>query len=70
MKKKVYVKAHTSFNGHTGYNSHARNFFTSLNKLITTKVRNFTACDDQQNYLTDDDGVKTLCKRFDERIVS
>ena len=54
MKKKVYIKAHTSFNGHTGYNSHARNFFTSLNKLITTKVRNFTACDDQQNYLTDE----------------
>ena len=54
QKEKSYIKAHTSFLGHTGYNSHARNFFTYLNKLIPTKIRNFTACSDQENYLTDE----------------
>jgi autotransporter strand-loop-strand O-heptosyltransferase len=36
------VKAHTSFIGTTGYNSHAQNFFSELNKLTPTRVRNFT----------------------------
>jgi len=36
------IKAHTSLIGNTGYNSHSRNFFTHLDKLIPIKVRNFT----------------------------
>ena len=43
---KIQVKAHTSFLGHTGYNNHSKNFFTSLNKYIPTRVRNYTYCDD------------------------
>ena len=37
------IKAHTCFVGDTGYATHARNFFTALNRLETVKVRNFTA---------------------------
>ena len=37
------IYAHTSFVGNTGYNHHARDFFTNLNKFIPVKVRNFTA---------------------------
>jgi autotransporter strand-loop-strand O-heptosyltransferase len=36
------VKVHTSFIGTTGYNSHAQNFFTQLDKLVPLRVRNFT----------------------------
>ena len=36
------VLAHTSFVGSTGYNNHARSFFTKLNDIIPVKVRNFT----------------------------
>jgi len=45
------VLAHTSFLGHTGYNSHAKNFFTKLNDLIPTRIRNYTYTEDL-NYLT------------------
>jgi len=37
-----FVRANTSFIGHTGYNAHARDFFTALSKKIDLKVRNFT----------------------------
>jgi len=37
-----FVKANTSFIGQTGYNAHARDFFTALSKKIDLKVRNFT----------------------------
>src|SRR6056300_673310 len=36
------IQAHTSFIGTTGYANHAQSFFTELDKLILTKVRNFT----------------------------
>jgi len=36
------IFAHTSFIGNTGYASHARNFFTTLNNFTPVKVRNFT----------------------------
>ena len=37
-----FVKAHTSFIGQTGYNAHARDFFTALSHKIDLKLRNFT----------------------------
>lgn len=36
------VLAHAPFLGHTGYANHACNFFTTLNKSIPVRVRNFT----------------------------
>lgn len=36
------ILAHTSFIGNTGYNNHARSFFTALNKYHQVKVRNLT----------------------------
>lgn len=36
------VKGHTSFIGQTGYNAHARDFFTALSNEIPVKIRNFT----------------------------
>jgi autotransporter strand-loop-strand O-heptosyltransferase len=36
------IIAHAPFIGTTGYANHARNFFTSLNKKIPVRVRNFT----------------------------
>lgn len=38
----IFVKGHTSFIGHTGYNAHARDFFTSLSQFVDVKIRNFT----------------------------
>jgi glycosyltransferase involved in cell wall biosynthesis len=37
-----FVKGHTSFIGQTGYNAHARDFFTALSRKITVGIRNFT----------------------------
>jgi glycosyltransferase involved in cell wall biosynthesis len=37
-----FVKGHTSFIGQTGYNAHARDFFTALSQKIDLKLRNFT----------------------------
>lgn len=37
-----FIKGHTSFIGHTGYNAHARNFFTALSYLVDLKIKNFT----------------------------
>lgn len=58
------ILAHTSFIGNTGYNNHARSFFTALNKFHTVKVRNYTIgstwtgyhskCHDKEAYLTDE----------------
>jgi glycosyltransferase involved in cell wall biosynthesis len=42
----IQVIGHTSFLGHTGYNSHSRNFFTHLDKYIPTRVRNYTYASD------------------------
>ena len=42
---------HTSFLGHTGYNNHAKEFFTSLNKSLKVRIRNFTHTKDL-SYLT------------------
>lgn len=39
------ILVHTSFIGTTGYNNHARSFFTALNKYHTIKVRNLTIGD-------------------------
>jgi autotransporter strand-loop-strand O-heptosyltransferase len=41
----IQVYAHTSFLGNTGYNAHSQNFFTSLNKFIPTRIRNYTYTD-------------------------
>ena len=38
----IFVKGHTSFIGQTGYNAHARDFFTALSYKIDLKIRNFT----------------------------
>lgn len=38
----IKIVANTSFLGHTGYNSHSQNFFTSLNKYIPVRVRNYS----------------------------
>jgi glycosyltransferase involved in cell wall biosynthesis len=37
-----FVQAHTSFIGQTGYNAHARDFFTALSKIAPLRVKNFT----------------------------
>ena len=47
------IKAHCPFLGRTGYNAHARGFFTALSELIDLRVDNYTCCDDTDNYLTD-----------------
>jgi len=47
------IKVHTSFVGKTGYNAHAREFFTALSKLVKLKIRNFT-CGDSWQGLNDD----------------
>jgi glycosyltransferase involved in cell wall biosynthesis len=38
----IFIKGHTSFIGQTGYNAHARDFFTALSHLVNLKIRNFT----------------------------
>lgn len=38
----IQVVANTSFLGETGYNAHSQNFFVNLNKLIPTRIRNYT----------------------------
>jgi glycosyltransferase involved in cell wall biosynthesis len=58
------ILVHTSFIGTTGYNNHARSFFTALNKYHNVKVRNYTVgstwkfysptCHDSEPYLTDE----------------
>jgi hypothetical protein len=58
------ILVHTSFIGDTGYNNHARSFFTALNKLHTVKVRNYTVgktwthyhekVHDKEPYMTDE----------------
>lgn len=58
------ILVHTSFIGDTGYNNHARSFFTALNKYHNVKIRNYTIgstwsgysenCHDREPYLTDE----------------
>ncbi len=58
------ILVHTSFIGDTGYNNHARSFFTALNKYHNVKVRNYTVgstwkqyherCHDTEPYMTDE----------------
>ncbi len=47
------IKVHTSFIGDTGYNSHSRNFFTELSKLVKLKIRNFTVGNSWQGLTND-----------------
>ena len=65
----LYVKAHTSMIGETGYNCHARNFFKELDKIIPVEVRNFTIGSSWEGYNNDephngeyyiDDQLKTM----------
>ncbi len=37
-----FIQAHTSFIGQTGYNAHARDFFTALSYKNSLRIRNFT----------------------------
>jgi glycosyltransferase involved in cell wall biosynthesis len=37
-----FVRGNTSFIGQTGYNAHARDFFTALSHKIDLRIRNFT----------------------------
>jgi len=37
-----FIQGHTSFIGQTGYNAHARDFFTALSYKNPTRIRNFT----------------------------
>ena len=58
------ILVHTSFIGNTGYNNHARSFFTALNKFHNVKVRNYTVgetwshyhskCHDKEPYMTNE----------------
>lgn len=58
------ILVHTSFIGETGYNNHARSFFTALNKFHNVKIRNYTVgstwthyshtCHDSEPYMTDE----------------
>lgn len=58
------ILVHTSFIGDTGYNNHARSFFTALNKHHNVKIRNYTVgktwkgysttCHDSEPYMTDE----------------
>ena len=58
------ILVHTSFIGDTGYNNHARSFFTELNKHHNVKIRNYTVgrswndysrtCHDNEPYITDE----------------
>ena len=48
------VRAHTCYLGHTGFASHARNFFRELSKHVDLKVRNYT-WDSNPDYLDDID---------------
>ena len=47
------IIAHTSFLGVTGYNEHSQNFFSQLNKLIPTRIRNFSYDSNLQKYPKD-----------------
>jgi autotransporter strand-loop-strand O-heptosyltransferase len=38
----IKVRAHTCYLGHTGFASHARNFFRELSKHVDLRVRNYT----------------------------
>jgi len=38
----MFIKVHTSCIGQTGYNAHARDFFTALSHKIPLKIRNFS----------------------------
>ena len=48
------VRAHTCYLGHTGFASHARNFFRELSKNVDLRVRNYT-WDSNPTYLDDID---------------
>lgn len=58
------IKVHTSVIGNAGYNVHAREFLTALNKLTPLKIRNFSVGQtwegisdtphDDEPYITDD----------------
>ena len=48
------VRAHTCYLGHTGFASHARNFFRELSKYVDLRVRNYT-WDSDPRYLDDID---------------
>jgi len=50
----IVVKAHTSIIGDTGYNTHSRNFFKSLNKLFQVQVRNWTVGSSWVGYMNDE----------------
>ncbi len=52
------VYGHAPFLGHTGYANHACNFFTTLNKKIPVRIRNFTHTNDI-SYLTQEQ--KDMC---------
>ena len=56
--QKYYIKGYTSFLGESGYNQHAKNFFTELNKLIDVKITNFTM--DGSKLFYGKDGALTL----------
>jgi len=58
------IKVHTSVIGDAGYNVHAREFLTSLNKLTPLKIRNYSvgktwngisdSPHDKEPYMSDD----------------
>jgi FkbM family methyltransferase len=58
------ILASTSFIGDTGYNNHARSFFSALNKYHNVKIRNYTVgktwkgysqlCHDKEPYMTNE----------------
>ena len=66
MKKRFdLVLAHTSFLGHTGYAHHSREFFTTLNKYIPVRVRNFAHVKDVK-YLTEEQNNMLIYQEWSE----
>jgi FkbM family methyltransferase len=50
----IVVKSHTSIIGETGYNTHSRNFFKSLNNIFQVQVRNWTVGSSWVGYTNDE----------------
>jgi len=59
------VLGHTSFLGHTGYNNHAKDFFTRLNKLVKVRIHNYTHTKDI-SYLTQEQKNMLIEQMWDE----
>ena len=67
--KKLTVKAHTSLVGVTGYNAHARDFFTALSKEVNLKIRNFTVGASWKGLTNDPHEGETYLTDYQKRLI-